>query len=156
MRAYRRLILVFIFFLFTASILYGKPYSFYGIIEQKNIFKPLWEANTVKPANDEDQEKNRLEEQKKIEEEHRKAEEQRAIENKKIELSQNFLLSGVVFDGTNTSALITDQKSGIGGSFKVGDELNGAKVVSIDEKAQTVCLDYEGKFQVTLKIKSMR
>ncbi|MDD5491252.1 MAG: hypothetical protein PHV60_01045 [bacterium] len=156
MHTYRRLFLVFVFFLFLATVLYGKPYSSYGIIIQRNMFRPLWEANTIKSVNEGDQEKNRLEEQKRIEEERRKAEELRAIENKKIELSQNLLLSGVVFNGTDTSALITDQKSGIGGSYKAGDELNGAKIVSIDEKTQTVYLDYENKFQITLRIKSIR
>lgn len=156
MPAYRRLILISIIFLFTATILYGQPYSFYGIIVQRNIFKPLWEANLVQPVNEEDLDKQRLGEQKRIEEERRKIEEQRLIENKKRELPQNFLLSGVVFDGTNTSALITDQRNGVGGSYKVGDELDGAKIISIDEKAQMAVLDYEGKFQVTLKIIAIR
>lgn len=156
MYPYRCLILIFIIILCTATFLYGKPYSFYGIIEQRNIFKPLWEVNIVKPVNEEDLEKKRLEEQKRIEEERRKIEEQRLIENKKRELPQNFLLSGVVFNGTNTSALITDQRNGVGGSYKVGDDLDGAKITEIDEKAQIVYLDYEGKFQVTLRIKSIR
>lgn len=156
MYKYRLLILISILFLFAATILYGQPYSFYGIIEKKNIFKPLWTVNIVKPMNEEDLEKKRLGEQKRIEEERRKIEEQRLIENKKRELPQYFLLNGVVFNGTNTSALITDQRNGIGGSYKVGDELDGAKIISIDEKAQIVYLDYEGKFQVTLKIRAIR
>jgi len=152
----RYLFLICLILQFNAPALFCKPYSFYGIIEQKNVFKPLWEAGSVKQVNTEDAEKNKLEEQRKIEVERRKVEEQRLIETKKRELPQNFILSGVVFDGTNTSALITDQKSGIGGSYKVGDELDGAKIFKIDENAQIVYLDYEGKFQVMLKIKAMR
>lgn len=156
MYTYRRLILISIFFLFAATVLYGQPYSFYGIIEERNIFKPLWKVNIVKPVNEKNPGEKTLEEQKRIEEERKEVEEQRLIENKKRELPQNFLLSGVVFDGTNTSALISDQRNGVGGSYKVGDDLDGAKIIKIDEKAQMVYLDYEGKFQVTLKIKAMR
>ncbi|MBI5554400.1 MAG: hypothetical protein HY920_00920 [Elusimicrobia bacterium] len=156
MYAYRCLVLIFIIFLGAATVLYGQPYSFYGIIEQRNIFKPLWKVNIVKPVNEENLEKKTLAEQKKIEEERRKIEEQRRLENKKTELSQNFLLSGVVFDGANTAALITDQRNGSGGSYKIGDELAGAKIISLDEKAQIVDLDYEGQFQITLKIRTIR
>ena len=139
----------------TAAVLRAEPYSHYQVIANRDIFRPLWnlhdnsaqlEAQKALAA-----EKARQEEEKR-QQDIREQQEKQALDAKRTELEQSFALNGVVFNGTSLYALITDRRTNRGAEYSEGDNLAGAKVAQIDEKAQTVLLDFEGKFTVKLKI----
>lgn len=132
------------------KVTWAKAYSYYEVITQRNIFKPRWELKTT-PDVDLEKLAREKEEERKKQEEQKRQEELRQLEAKKQDLETNFNLSGVVFDGKNLIALITNRRTG-GGSYRIGETLDGAKVVEINEKEQSVTLDYENKIKVILRL----
>lgn len=149
-------ILIFLFLAtFSCPVVWARPYAYYRVIVERNIFKPLWQVQNTSKNNELELEKARLEEEKR-QAELKKEEERKQLESKKRELENSFSLSGVVFDGKKTYALITNRQSNQGGAYLEGDLLKEAKIVSIDEKTQTVELNYENKFSVTLRINNSR
>ena len=139
---------VSLMFMLLYSLAAASPLSYFKIIEDRNIFRPLW---NMRVDNKSELEKARLEEEKRQADLQRQQEMQ-ALEVKKSELAQSLSLSGVVFNGKNTYALITDRRTGQGGDYVVGDTLAGAKITDINEANQTVELDYQDKFKITLRI----
>jgi hypothetical protein len=140
--------------LFPAAALQASPYSYYRVIEGRDIFRPLWNLNSSADAEEQKAlaaEKARQEEEKR-QRELKEQEIKQALEAKRAELEQSYALSGVVFNGTSLYALITDRRTNHGAEYMEGDSLAGAKVAQIDEKTQTVTLDFDGKFTVKLKI----
>ncbi len=131
----------------------ARDFDYYRVILDRNIFKPLWkiQANNQSTVNEEELLRARQEEEKR-QTELKKQEEAKQLDNKKKELEKAFVLSGVVFDGKKTYAMITDQRTGVGGRYFLGDKLDNAVITSIDENTQTVIFDYQNRFQITLKI----
>lgn len=131
----------------------AQGFNHYQVILDRNIFKPLWkiQASNRSSVNEEELLRVRQEEEKKQAELARQAE-LNQLNTKKKELEKAFVLSGVVFDGRKTYAMITDQRTGVGGRYFQGDSLDNTTIVSIDENSQTVVLDYQNQFQITLKI----
>lgn len=132
---------------------WANPYAHYRVIVERNVFKPLGDVQSSNKTNEEELKKAALEEEKR-QAELKKEEERKQLESKKRELESSLSLSGVVFDGKKLYALISDRQSGQGGTYVEGDLLKEAKVAAIDENTQTVVLDYQGKFKLTLKIGS--
>lgn len=147
-------IILILLLLFPAAALRANPYSYYQVIAGRDIFRPLWKLNSSVDAEEQKAqaaEKARLEEETR-QKELKERETKQALESKRNELEQSFALSGVVFNGSRLYALITDRRTNRGAEYMEGDTLAGAKVAQIDEQAQTVLLDFDGKFTVRLKI----
>lgn len=147
-------IILILLLLLPAAALRAKPYSYYQVIEARDIFRPLWKLGASADA---EEQKAQAAEKARLEEEARQKalkdqEIKQALEAKRNELEQSFALSGVVFNGSRLYALITDRRTNRGAEYMEGDTLAGARVAQIDEQAQTVLLDFDGKFNVRLKI----
>jgi type II secretory pathway component PulC len=128
--------------------------SSYKCIAERNVFRPLWKEVVVEKTDDKSRDKE-LEALKKAEEERKeaqkKAEEESALNNKKKDIEQNYILSGIVFDNGKKQAIIQDKK-GTTYMLYENDTFEDMKVMSINNKKSEVIVDYKGKFTITFRM----
>jgi hypothetical protein len=146
---------LFLFLFLSASVLGASPYSHYQVIVERDIFRPLWNlrAGAVEDESQKSLAAARIrQEEEKKQKEQKEQEEKQLLEAKRSELEQSFELTGVVFNGRSLYALITDRRVNRSSGYSEGDTLAGARITQIDEKSQTVVLDYENKLTIKLKL----
>lgn len=145
-------LIVFLYnYLNAESILEKKNYSYYKIITERNLFYPLWKTTekkeqiTTQPKIDEKLEK---EKQEKI----RQEEEKRFLENKRLEIESNIILTGFINENKHIQALISNKKTNSDTIFvKEGDILfDKITVKKINNSKGEVILDYDNKFTVSI------
>ena len=130
------------------------PVSAYSKINNRNIFHPLW--NVSDTNNNSSLKKEELEAAKKLEEQkelERKQAEQRRLDDKKKEVETNYALTGIISETDGPKACIQSKKNP-NSTFivKPGDSVDDLKVISVDSSKSEVLLDYEGNFNVTLRM----
>ena len=121
---------VVLFFLLGSQIVSSKPFSYYRLIEERNLFKPLW--TTIRDKSDKDKRKAQLEERR------LKAEVKR--------LKARLKLTGIIFNGQSYQAIIEDRRGKEEKLFyEEGDIIQEATIKKIDEDKLEVVLGYKGE-----------
>jgi hypothetical protein len=130
------------------------PVSIYNKIINRNIFHPLWNVSDSKDTNiskkADIEAAKKLEEQRELE---RKQADQRRLEDKKKDVETNYILTGIIYETDGPKAAIQSKRNP-NSSFivKPGDNVDDLKVMSVNSSNSEVLLDYDGKFQVTLRM----
>ena len=61
-------------------------------------------------------------------------------------------LAAIVFNGRESLALIEERERGGQAFYRVGDEVGGTRIVSINDAAGEVTVDYKGRLRVALRL----
>lgn len=140
----------------TSSIINSKNEMSFA----RNVFVPLWEASSPNASFQLAQETKRLaeanqREQVKAEKQQKEREESDRLQSKKNQLESDLVLTGIVNNGREPMAFINSRQNG-GQTMMLhaGDIVQEARVSTIDEQRGFVQLDYDGKFQISLKLNS--
>jgi len=151
----------------TADFIPGNPVSHAGLSKksvvarkiERPVFKPLWSSMVANQSSENAREKKRLElarveEQRLAEKRRYEQEAEQRLLLKRRQLESELALTGIVNNGREALAFIV---RGGGGTHQTlmlhqGEEIADARVVSIDESRGEVQLDYQGKFQVVLRM----
>lgn len=124
----------------------------------RNVFAPLWRDAAEARRAREDRERKKIEEvraaeQLKMESARRSQQEDLMIQTKKREIENRLSVTGIVNNGREALAFVSDS-SGSTRMVRDGDSIGEARVNAIDERRGEVRLDYQGKFEVVLKLNS--
>ncbi len=122
----------------------------------RNVFAPLWRDASVALAERQERERKREEqarvaEQQKSETDRRVQEEAQRQQEKKRGLESQLLVTGIVNNGREPLAFVSAPQ-GRSVMLRSGDVIEEARVTSIDQSKGEVRLDYQGKFEVVLRI----